>query len=87
MAVDYDVFEGRRTRQRAHTLVRGTTVWDDGKIHTRPGHGRFVAPRDLRRNLMPFDPARAIADLRAIAELTGGPAPAAPAASAGRTSG
>jgi dihydropyrimidinase len=44
MAVDYDVFEGRRTHGSVRTtLVRGTTVWDDGKIHTRPGHGRFVA--------------------------------------------
>ncbi len=44
MAVDYDVFEGRRTHGSVRTtLVRGTTVWDDGTIHTRPGHGRFVA--------------------------------------------
>ena len=44
MAVDYDVFEGHRTHGSVRTtLVRGTTVWDDGKIHTQPGHGRFVA--------------------------------------------
>ena len=44
MAVDYDLFEGHRTHGSVRTtLVRGTTVWDDGKIHTRPGHGRFVA--------------------------------------------
>jgi dihydropyrimidinase len=44
MAVDYDLFEGRRTHGSVRTtLVRGTTVWDDGRILTRPGHGRFVA--------------------------------------------
>jgi dihydropyrimidinase len=24
------------------TLCRGTVVYDDGRIVTRPGHGRFV---------------------------------------------
>jgi dihydropyrimidinase len=43
MRVDYDVFGG----QTAHgsprtTLSRGTVVYDDGRILTRPGHGRFV---------------------------------------------
>jgi dihydropyrimidinase len=43
MRVDYDVFAG----QRAHgsprtTLSRGTVVYDDGRILTQPGHGRFV---------------------------------------------
>jgi len=34
---------GRRTAGSVRTtLVRGTTVWDDGKILTQPGHGRFV---------------------------------------------
>jgi dihydropyrimidinase len=43
MAVDYDLFEGRRTAGSVRTtLVRGTTVWDDGRILTQPGHGRFV---------------------------------------------
>jgi dihydropyrimidinase len=43
MAVDYDLLEGRRTAGSVRTtLVRGTTVWDDGKILTQPGHGRFV---------------------------------------------
>jgi dihydropyrimidinase len=43
MAVDYDLLDGRRTAGSVRTtLVRGTTVWDDGKILTKPGHGRFV---------------------------------------------
>jgi len=49
MNVDYDVFAGRRVHgSPRQTLCRGTVVWDDGRILTAPGHGRFVhrAPFD-----------------------------------------
>jgi dihydropyrimidinase len=50
MNVDYDVFDGRTVAGSPRmTLCRGTVVYDDGRILTRPGHGRFV-----RRGL--FDP-------------------------------
>ncbi len=43
MRVDYDVFEGQRAAGSPRTtLSRGTVVYDDGRILTRPGHGRFV---------------------------------------------
>ena len=43
MNVDYDLWEGQRVAgSPRRTLSRGTVVWDDGKIVTRPGHGRFV---------------------------------------------
>jgi dihydropyrimidinase len=51
MNVDYDVFDGRTVAGSPRmTLCRGTVVYDDGRILTRPGHGRFV-----RRGL--FDPS------------------------------
>jgi dihydropyrimidinase len=50
MNVDYDIYEGQELAGSPRmTLSRGTVVFDDGKIVTRPGHGRFV-----RRSL--FDP-------------------------------
>jgi dihydropyrimidinase len=43
MNVDYDVFDGHTVAGSPRTtLSRGTVVYDDGKILTRPGHGRFV---------------------------------------------
>ena len=43
MRVDYDVFAGQRAQGSPRTtLSRGTVVYDDGKILTKPGHGRFV---------------------------------------------
>ncbi len=43
MNVDYDLFEGRTVAGSPRTtLSRGTVVYDDGKILTQPGHGRFV---------------------------------------------
>jgi dihydropyrimidinase len=49
MNVDYDIYEGREVAGSPRlTLSRGTVVFDDGRIVTRPGHGRFV-----RRD--PFD--------------------------------
>ncbi len=40
-------FEGRRVRARLRrTIVRGTTVYADGEIHVRPGHGRFLHSGD-----------------------------------------
>jgi dihydropyrimidinase len=43
MNVDYDLFEGERSTGSVRvTLCRGTTVYADGEIRTRPGHGRFV---------------------------------------------
>jgi dihydropyrimidinase len=43
MNVDYDVFAGQRAQGSPRTtLSRGTVVYDDGKILTKPGHGRFV---------------------------------------------
>ena len=48
MNVDYDLFEGETGRPAAcaRRYCRGTLVYDDGKILTAPGHGRFV-PRSL----------------------------------------
>ena len=41
--VGYDLFEGRKTSGSARqTLSRGTVVFDNGKILTKPGHGRFI---------------------------------------------
>jgi dihydropyrimidinase len=43
MNVDYDIYEGREVSGSPRlTLSRGTVVFDDGKILTQPGHGRFV---------------------------------------------
>jgi dihydropyrimidinase len=43
MRVDYDVFAGQRAAGSPRTtLSRGTVVYDDGRILTSPGHGRFV---------------------------------------------
>jgi dihydropyrimidinase len=43
MNVDYDIYDGREVRGSPRlTLSRGTVVFDDGKILTQPGHGRFV---------------------------------------------
>jgi dihydropyrimidinase len=51
MNVDYDLFEGKTVAGSARTtLSRGTVVFDDGRILTQPGHGRFV-----KRST--FDPA------------------------------
>ena len=43
MNVDYDLWEGQKVSgSPRQTLSRGSVVFDDGKILTRPGHGRFV---------------------------------------------
>jgi dihydroorotase-like cyclic amidohydrolase len=40
-------FDGRRVRARVvRTLVRGTTVFDDGEITVAPGHGEFLSSQD-----------------------------------------
>ncbi len=52
MNVDYDIYEGREVAGSPRlTLSRGTVVWDDGRICTRPGHGQYVrrAVFDARR--------------------------------------
>ena len=55
MNVDYDPFEGWDvTGKPRFVLCRGTTVYEDGKIVTQPGHGRFV-----KRSLFaPAQPSR-----------------------------
>jgi len=51
MNVDYDLWEGKTVAGSPRTtLSRGTVVYDDGRILTQPGHGRFV-----KRST--FDPA------------------------------
>jgi dihydropyrimidinase len=51
MNVDYDIYEGQEVAGSPRlTLSRGTVVFDDGQIRTKPGHGRYV-----RR--APFDPS------------------------------
>lgn len=51
MNVDYDLWDGKTVAGSARqTLCRGTVVFDDGKIVTQRGHGRFV-------KRAPFDPA------------------------------
>jgi dihydropyrimidinase len=53
MNVDYDIYEGQELHGSPRvTLSRGTVVFDDGRIVTKPGHGRFVrrstfSPRDI----------------------------------------
>ena len=43
MNVDYDLWEGQKVSgSPRQTLSRGTIIFDDGKIVTRPGHGRFT---------------------------------------------
>ena len=43
MNVDYDLWDGQKVSgSPRQTLSRGTVVFDDGKIVTRPGHGRFT---------------------------------------------
>ena len=43
MNVDYDVFDGQTVAGSPRTtLCRGTVVYDDGRILTKPGHGRFT---------------------------------------------
>jgi dihydropyrimidinase len=43
MNVDYDLWEGQKVSgSPRQTLSRGAVVFDDGKILTRPGHGRFT---------------------------------------------
>jgi dihydropyrimidinase len=61
MNVDYDILEGHSVAGSPRmTLSRGTVVYDDGRILTRPGHGRFV-----RRSL--YDPVSG-GDVRLAAE-------------------
>jgi dihydropyrimidinase len=49
MNVDYDPFEGWEVRGAPRTVLsRGATVFEDGKIVSQPGHGRFV-----KRSLFP----------------------------------
>ena len=51
MNVDYDIYDGTTVAGSPRTtLCRGTVVYDDGRILTKPGHGRFT-----RRST--FDPA------------------------------
>ena len=43
MNVDYDPFEGWEVRGAPRfTLSRGETVYEDGKMVSQPGHGRYV---------------------------------------------
>ena len=43
MNVDYDPFEGWEVRGAPrYTLSRGETVWEDGRIVSEPGRGRYV---------------------------------------------
>jgi dihydropyrimidinase len=49
MNVDYDIYDGQEVAGSPRlTLSRGTVVFDDGHIRTKPGHGRYVrrAPFD-----------------------------------------
>ena len=42
--IDYNVFEGFKLKGLPSiTLSRGEVVWMDGKIHGKPGRGKFVA--------------------------------------------
>ena len=51
MNVDYDPFEGWEVQGKPRfVLSRGTTVYEDGKVVSQPGHGRYV-----KRSL--FEPA------------------------------
>ena len=51
MNVDYDPFEGWEVTGKPRTVLsRGATVFEDGKVVSEPGQGRFV-----KRSL--FEPA------------------------------
>src|SRR3954468_11051243 len=44
MNVDYDLYDGETASGSVrHTLSRGTMVYDQGRIVSTPGHGKFVA--------------------------------------------
>jgi len=60
--IDYNVFEGERVKGLPRTtLSRGEVVFHEGKLTTRPGHGRFVKRQ-------PFPPlAQALAQARKLA--------------------
>ena len=48
MNVDYEVYDGdTATASVRQTICRGTTVFDNGRIMTEPGHGRFLARRPV----------------------------------------
>ena len=76
MNVDYDLFEGETSSGSVrHTFCRGTLVYDRGEIRHRAGPRPLrpaLARRDGRRRVV-MDADRVIADLRELAELTGGP--------------
>jgi dihydropyrimidinase len=41
---DYTPYEGyKATGYPVRVLVRGATVFDDGKVTGQPGHGRYLA--------------------------------------------
>jgi dihydropyrimidinase len=43
MNVDYDPFEGWEVQGKPRfVLARGDTVYEDGKVVSEPGHGRYV---------------------------------------------
>jgi dihydropyrimidinase len=43
MNVDYDPFEGWEVQGKPRfTLSRGETVYEDGKVISSPGRGRYV---------------------------------------------
>ena len=75
MNVDYDLFEGESsTGSVRHTFCRGTLVYDRGEILHGAGPRPLraaLAGRDGRRRVV-MDADRVIADLRELAELTGG---------------
>ena len=41
--MDFNIFEGMEVTGIADvTISRGAVVWEDGKLHTKSGHGKYI---------------------------------------------
>jgi dihydropyrimidinase len=48
--IDSSVYEGRKVKGKVVTTIsRGKVVWDNGKLNTKPGEGRFIPMPPIRR--------------------------------------
>ena len=48
--IDSSVYEGRKVKGKVTvTISRGKVVWENGRLHTTPGEGRFIAMPPIHR--------------------------------------